>query len=201
MSSIHVKALGLATATCLLATAGFGATRTFVGTLSGAAENPPVASPGTGTAEVDYDTVAQTLRVRVDFSGLVGTTTAAHIHCCVAPPGNAGVATQTPSFVGFPLGVTAGSYDSTFDLTLTTSFSATFLTNNGGTPAGAEAALANGLASGMAYINVHTTQAAGGEIRSFLLEEFRPVPVTGGPALAALVALLAVAGVIALRRA
>ena len=72
-----------------------------------------------------FDDVANTLRVKVTFSGLLGNVTASHIHCCTATPfaGNVGVATQTPTFVGFPSGVSAGSYDQTFDTTMATTFS------------------------------------------------------------------------------
>jgi hypothetical protein len=48
--------------------------------LSGAAEAPPNASPGTGLALVDVDTTAHTMRVRATFADLLGTTTASHIH-------------------------------------------------------------------------------------------------------------------------
>ena len=140
----------------------------YSASLSGAAENPPNASPGTGTATVTYDDVAQTLRVEASFSDLLGNTTAAHIHCCVASPGNVIPATQVPSFASFPLGVTAGVYDTTFDLTDAASFNPSFLTLHGGTAAGAEAALASGLAAGQAYLNIHTSQFPGGEIRGFL---------------------------------
>ena len=63
---------------------------TFFATL-GDFENPKTGSTGTGTATVILDVDANTLSFDVTFSGL-GTTIAAHIHCCVAPPGNAGVA-------------------------------------------------------------------------------------------------------------
>ena len=84
----------------------------FFAELSGPAEFPPNASPGTGLAIVRYDPVLHTLRVEANFFGLTGTTTASHIHCCTAVPfaGTAGVATTTPTFAGFPLGVTAGAY-------------------------------------------------------------------------------------------
>jgi hypothetical protein len=142
---------------------------TYGATLSPLAENPPVAgSSGTGTAFVTLDTVAHTLRVQATFSGLTGTTTAAHIHCCTLPTGNAGVATQVPFFAGFPLGVTSGSYDMLFDTTLASSWNPTFITNNGGTPLTAEAALASGLAAGMAYFNIHTTFVGSGEVRGNL---------------------------------
>jgi hypothetical protein len=138
--------------------------------LSGAAEDPPVASPGTGLATVVLDLLAHTMTVDIIFNGLVGTTTAAHIHCCtvVAGAGNVGVATQTPTFVGFPLGVTAGVYSNTFDLTLASSWNPAFITANGGTPAGAEAVLAAGVEAGRAYVNVHTSFSGSGEIRGFL---------------------------------
>ena len=141
--------------------------------LSGPAESPPNASPGIGFAVVVIDPDAHTLEVNVTFSGLLGTTTASHIHCCTASPGTgtAGVATMLPTFLDFPLGVTVGTYDQVFDLTLASSFNPAFITANGGTVAGAEAALEHGLFSGLAYLNIHTTFRPGGEIRGFLVPE------------------------------
>ena len=95
-------------------------------------------------------------------------TTAAHIHCCISPPGNTGVATTTPTFPGFPLGVTSGSYSRTFDMTAASSYNPAFVTAHGGTTAGAAAALLAGLQAGQAYLNIHTTMFPGGEIRGFL---------------------------------
>lgn len=141
----------------------------FTESLSGPQESPPQASPGTGNAIITLNTGAQTLHVVVTFSGLLGTTTASHIHCCTALPGvgTAGVATTTPTFAGFPLGVTSGSYDNVLDLTLTTSYNPAFVTAQGGL-AGAEAALIAGMLAGDTYINIHSTFAPGGEIRGFL---------------------------------
>ncbi len=143
---------------------------TFSATLNGANEQPAVTSNGTGTAFVIFDLALHTMQVKVNFTGLTGTTTAAHIHCCTAVPntGNVGVATVVPSFTGFPLGVTSGIYDFTFDMSLSTSFNPAFITANGGTVASAESALFAGMQAERSYLNVHSTFAGGGEIRGFL---------------------------------
>ena len=133
---------------------------------------PEVAgSSGFGRAEVLYDPDAHTLNVFFQFADLTGTTTVAHIHCCVDAPGTVGVATYPSTFPGFSAGLTSGSYTSPtpIDLTLASSFTASFVTNfGGGSVSGAEAALVQGLLDGRAYLNVHTDFAQGGEIRGFL---------------------------------
>jgi len=146
----------------------------YVADLSGAAEAPPNASPGTGTVRVTIDFDLVTMRVEASFSGLIGTTSAAHIHCCTASPGvgTAGVATPVPSFPGFPSGVTSGSYDQTFDMTDAGSYNPAFVTASGGTVGDAFAALVAGMDGGQAYLNLHTSIFPGGEIRGFLA----PVP-------------------------
>lgn len=151
----------------------------YTATLNGAAEAPPNVSPGLGSATVSYDDVAHTLRVEATFSGLSGNVTAAHIHCCTAAAGTGtvGVATVTPSFTGFPSGVTFGSYDHTFNLTVAGSFNASFVTANGSF-AGAEAALAAGLLAGKSYFNIHSSAFPGGEIRGFLTAAAVPEPAT-----------------------
>ena len=148
--------------------------------LTGPAEVPPNASPGIGFAVVTVNEGAHTLRVEVTFSGLIGNTTASHIHTptAVAGAGTAGVATTTPTFAGFPLGVTSGAYDNTLNLLLASSYNPSFVTANGGTVAGAEAALLSGLAAGKAYLNIHSSFAGGGEIRGFLAPAAVPEPAS-----------------------
>jgi hypothetical protein len=143
----------------------------YVANLDGASEAPPNASPGLGLTQVDIDPVAHTMRVQVTFNGLLGNTTASHIHgpTAVAGTGTAGVITTTPTFTGFPTGVTSGTYDHTFDMTQTGSYNASFLTARGGNVAVAEADLFAAIAAGRAYLNVHSTFATGGEIRGFLV--------------------------------
>jgi len=143
----------------------------FGGTLTGSAEVPPSGSPGTGTVLITYDTVSELLNVNEVFSGLISPTTASHIHCCTAPGTNTGVSTPLPSFPGFPLGVTSGTYNMTFDLSQASSFNPAFVTAQGSLDA-ARAALLTGMTNGNAYLNIHTQQFPGGEIRALLT----PVP-------------------------
>lgn len=166
----------LALAAPLLAAAPFGAATVFTynAVLSGPAESPPNASPGTGSATFVIDDVANTMMLSASFAGLLGNTTAAHIHCCTGVPlsGTAGVATTLPTFVGFPLAVQAGTYNVLLDLLAPGTYNPAFVSANGGTPTSAEAALLYGISLGQAYFNIHTSEFGGGEIRGFLA----PVP-------------------------
>lgn len=155
----------------------------FQTVLSGPAEEPPNASPGTGTSLVIFDPVAHTLFVNIVFSGLLAPNTASHIHV-INGPGDANTAdtlgpvvTATPTFPGFPSGTTAGAYSRTFDTLDAASYRAGFITAAGGIPQ-AEAALFSGIMEGRAYVNIHTSFAPGGEIRGFL--EPVPEPATVG---------------------
>jgi hypothetical protein len=137
-------------------------------------EPTPTGSPGTGTAFVTIDTVAHTMRVESTWSGLLSPTTVSHIHAPTPSAGSgvAGVSSGVPTFAGFPAGVTSGSYDRTFDLTLASSWNPTYVANNGGSTGTAEVAFITHLNQGRAYFNIHTQMFPGGEIRGFL----RPVP-------------------------
>src|SRR3954464_2922657 len=99
----------------------------------------PTTSPGTGYGTVLYDNLAHTLTVDCSFSGLAtdqGTgTSASHIHAATTLPfqGTTGVATTTPTFAGFPLHVTSGTYHNLLDLTQSSSWNASYVSANGGT--------------------------------------------------------------------
>ncbi len=148
--------------------------------LNGPSESPPNPSLGVGTGLVTFDFDLVTMRVEAEFSGLTGNTTASHIHCCTVDPGvlNAGVATVTPTFTGFPLGVKSGTYDHTYDMSLASSYNAAFITANGGSVSTALDALIAGFDSGRAYLNIHTSTSGAGEIRGFLTRIPEPTTTT-----------------------
>ena len=188
-------ALGLSALSLLLSIGAAQATViTYSAKLSGPNESPPNSSPATGLTTVVIDDVENIMTVNTSFSGLTGTTTASHIHCCTTLPltGTAGVATSLPTFPAFPLGVTSGSYTESFNLLSTSTYNAGFVTSHGGSVDSARLAFLAGLASGEAYLNIHTSAFPAGEIRGFLAE----VPEPGSIALFGLGA----AGLAALRR-
>src|SRR5262245_17980025 len=106
------------------------------------------ASAGTGSATLVLDDVANTLAVDLSFSGLGSATNNAHIHCCAPPGMTAGVI--IPFVPPFPLGVTSGTMNTTFNIT---------------------AAQVLQVESGGAYINIHTDQFQAGEIRGQIVPE------------------------------
>lgn len=147
----------------------------YVGNLLGSNEVPPNPSPGTGTAIIAVN--GNFITVDVAFSGLLGNTLAAHIHCCVGPNGNAGVATPLPTFPGFPVGVTAGAYYQEFDMLLPGFFNPAFVTASGGTVELARDRFVTEMGAGNTYFNLHTQAYPGGELRG-QLQQMVPEPMT-----------------------
>lgn len=178
----HLALAPLAAAALAISMPAIAHETVYVGTLSGAKEAPSNLSTGMGTAKLTFDDHLNTMRVEFSFSSLLGTVTAAHIHCCTASAelGTAGVATTTPTFTGMVngvnLGVKAGSYDHLFDMNQTSSWNLVFLNaapRNGDTGL-AFSTLMTAIADGKAYLNIHTTAVPGGEIRTFFA--LAPVP-------------------------
>jgi CHRD domain len=120
-------------------------------------EVPAVISAGSGSATVTLD--GTLLSVALSFSGLTSNTVFAHIHCCAAAGANGPVAIDFGA--AFPVGVTAGTFSGTFDLTSAATFTSGFRTAN----PSFQTAFVNGLLAGNTYINVHTVNNRGGEIR------------------------------------
>jgi hypothetical protein len=125
---------------------------------------------GSGTGSVFYDDVNRSLQVFADFSGMSGNVTVTHFHGPTAFPftGTVGVALGNPTLPDFPTGGTSGSYSNTLDLSVIDHWNAGFMGNNGGTPAGAEAAFFAAMNEGKVYWNIHSSTFPPGEIRGFL---------------------------------
>lgn len=122
--------------------------------MSGVQEVPANASNALGEVYWTFDPFTNALQFRVMFTGLTGTTTAAHFHGPATPGVNAPVQI---GFTGFPVGVTSGTYSNTFILT---------------------PAQATDFQSGLWYANIHTTAFAGGEIRGQMQEGTLPVELS-----------------------
>lgn len=104
--------------------------------LTGAQEVPPTASKGKGTANVTYDTATKKLTWTLKFSGLTGPATAAHFHGPAEPGKNAGVVVPIPGTASPMTGSATLTDEQAADLT-----------------------------GGKWYVNVHTAENKGGEIR------------------------------------
>lgn len=130
----------------VLAASATAATVQFDFPLDGLQEVPPVATPGFGTATVILDTDTGAVTVSGTFQGLIGNTSAAHIHG-LAPVGtNAGVILP----VTIPTGVTSGTVTGNGTLT---------------------APQVQGMLGGLTYLNIHSSFKPGGEIRGQVVPE------------------------------
>lgn len=120
------------------------ATVTYKATLSGAGESPPVQTAGTGSAAINVDTTSKAISWRVEYGGLSGPATGAHIHCGAAAGGNAPVAvplsSANPPNWASPLQGTGALNDQQLQQ----------------------------LQAGQCYVNVHTERNRPGEIRGQL---------------------------------
>jgi len=124
------------TASTMLAGPAFAEKVALKAQLNGTSEVPPNTSPGTGTADIVFDTATKTLTWKLTYSGLSGPATMAHFHGPAEAGKNAGVAVAIPK-------IDSGSEGSA---TLTDTQAADLL-------------------AGKYYVNVHTKADPGGEIR------------------------------------
>jgi CHRD domain-containing protein len=118
--------------------------------INGAQEVPANGSPGTGTGNFTLNAAETQLTIFVTFSNLTSGQTAAHIHGPAAPGVNAGVV------FGFPLGSPVNQVWAI--------------------PAAHVANLKNGLL----YVNVHTSNFPGGEIRGQIVASTPAKPASWG---------------------
>ena len=172
--SLTVLALAAST---LVAAASQAAPVYYRAVASGPAEEVPNGSPGSSVSSFEIDDLV--LRAEVPFRDLTSPTISAHLHCCTLDAFR-GAAPIAIGLTGFPLGVTAGSYAWTFDLGDAAIYDPAFLTANGGTPQLASGALIDAFNGNQAYINIHTAQYPGGEIRGFAVAAPIPEPATWG---------------------
>ena len=139
--------------------------------LLGSNEVPPTGSPATGVGV--FTLSGNMLTIAETFTGLTAPASAAHIHCCGPVGVNEMVAVP---FTPFP-NATAGAFNATVDLSLAGTYTAGFITQEGGTAALAEAGLIDALNSGNAYANIHDANFPGGEIRG-QIAQVTPEPST-----------------------
>jgi CHRD domain-containing protein/PEP-CTERM motif-containing protein len=144
----------------------------FHATLNGAQEVPQancascspviqqVDGPGIGFGTVLLNDAETIVTINLSFSGLLGSQTAAHIHCCALPGAAAAVRIEPPTL---PLGQIV---DVAFAIPDPLP----------GAPLLSRADFVEGLKDGLAYLNVHTNQWPSGEIRGQL--QLVPEPAT-----------------------
>ncbi|MES2316588.1 MAG: CHRD domain-containing protein [Pseudomonadota bacterium] len=163
--------------TMLVSSAAFAVTTSYRSTMSGPSEAPPNPSPGASLATIVIDDVAMTMSLSMPFVDLLGDTVAAHLHCCTAAP-LTGTAPVALPFNDFPLGVRSGLYERVFNLSDATTYNPAFLSANGGTVDMARTFLLNGIIGNQSYLNIHTPNDPGGEIRGFLVALAVPEPAS-----------------------
>jgi hypothetical protein len=138
----------IAAAMLSLASAAYAKDQKFTADLSGAQEVSPVETAGTGKAEFESD--GTSVAFELEWKDLSTSAFAAHIHC--------GVTGQNG-----PVGVTlfAGPRGTEGEV------KSTFVAPDPGNGCGWDdlADVLAAMAAGGAYVNIHTTQHPGGEIR------------------------------------
>jgi hypothetical protein len=114
--------------------------KTMSANLSTSQEVPPVAGNGSGKADFTLDPSSKQLTWKVTYDGLSGPATAAHIHGPAAAGANAGVVVP----------LTAQGAPVTSPITGSTTLTDQQIAD---------------LTNGMDYVNIHTANNKGGEIR------------------------------------
>ena len=135
---------------CVYSVAAPAALINMSASLSGDQEVPPTGSAGSGSASILFDDVSNQLNWNITFSGLTGAATGAHFHGPAPAGSNASVQVNIGSISGLSspmIGATAISEAQEADLL-----------------------------AGLWYINIHTGQFPGGEIRGQVLTQVVPLP-------------------------
>lgn len=135
---------------CVYSVAAPAALINMSASLSGDQEVPPTSSSGSGSASILFDDASNQLNWTITFSGLTGAATGAHFHGPAPAGTNASVQVNIGSISGLTspmIGATAISEAQEADLL-----------------------------AGLWYINIHTAQFPGGEIRGQVLTQVVPLP-------------------------
>jgi len=124
---------------------------TFGTTMNGAGENPAKNVPGVGTATIVKSAGVYTFTI--NFSGMSGPLTGAHIHGPAAVGANANVIVPFSTTGAGTSGTLTGTFTSTNTAAISNDSLDVLMTN------------------GNAYVNLHTAANPGGEIRGQLLKQ------------------------------
>jgi len=133
---------------------------TFTASLAGTKENPANTSQGTGTFLATLDTVTGAFTYDVSFQGMTSNVTLGHIHGPAAATANASPILNFGTLPGalFTIGGLSGTAHGSTTLNAANQLTSAI---NGDS-------LKKLLLSGLTYVNIHTTQNGGGEIRAQL---------------------------------
>ena len=134
-------------------------------TLSSLNQVPPQESSASGTGQLTLASDQNSFTILMNYTGLSSAIAGAHVHCCASAAANAPIAIEFTLPAGNP---ETGSITGNYNLTLASTYTAGFLAAGGGTAAGAQSLFLNGLTSGLAYLNIHSTVYPAGEIRGQL---------------------------------
>jgi hypothetical protein len=140
-------------------------TETYEAVLSGTNEVPPNSSTGSGTITVTLNTLTDGITVSGSFSGLTANYTNSHIHGPAAAGVNAGVIQGINDALTLNPDMRSGTYDGVTSWILSP------------TDVGH-------LQAGNTYVNIHTVEFGGGELRGQLTEVILPVELALFDALA-----------------
>jgi hypothetical protein len=124
---------------------------TFGTTMNGAGENPAKNVPGVGTATIVKTGGVYTFTI--NFSGMTGPLTGAHIHGPAPVGQNANIIVPFSTAGAGTSGTLTGTFTSTNTATISNDSLDVLMTN------------------GNAYVNLHTAANPGGEIRGQLLRQ------------------------------
>lgn len=137
---MNLKSTSLIFGLFFLLTTTYAQSYTLSGTASGANEVPPVSTAGTATISGTYDSSTNMINLTVQYTGLSAGLSAAHLHAAPAGSNGGVIINLNPT-----TGSTSGTISGTFAV-----------------PSAREAELI----TGDIYLNIHSSNNPGGEIRS-----------------------------------